>query len=126
MKLHTLMDLKEILTGHLGISKTVSVCLFWYLVNFINEYRFQDGVEVSKEMMRIPKIVYLSIDKNANSPSYNAKKFVIDQCPEMKEKYKLTDGSQYDWKLSSIKDFYSKHFHKCNVIYVVDQINHVA
>ena len=47
MKLHTLFHSKEILTGHLGISKTVSVCLFWNLVKFMDEYRFQDGVEVT-------------------------------------------------------------------------------
>ena len=44
-------------------------------------------------MMRVPKIVYLSIDKDIESPSYNVKKFILDQCPEMKKKFKLTDGS---------------------------------
>ena len=77
-------------------------------------------------MMRVPKIVYFSIGKKINSPSFNFKKFIIDQCLEMKEKYKLTDGSKYDWKLSSIMDFYEENYPKCKVIHVIDQINHAA
>ena len=49
------------MTGHYGISKTVSVCLFWHLAKFIDEYRFQEGVTISKDMMRVPKLVYLTL-----------------------------------------------------------------
>lgn len=49
------------MTGHYGISKTVSVCLFWHLVKFIDDYRFQEEATVSEEMMRVPKLVYFSL-----------------------------------------------------------------
>lgn len=52
---------KKVLIGHYGISKTVSVCLFWHLLKFIDDYRFKKGVTLSKNMMRVPKMVYLSI-----------------------------------------------------------------
>lgn len=34
----------HLLTGHFGISKTTSTCLFYYLAKNIDEYRFQKGV----------------------------------------------------------------------------------
>lgn len=37
---------KHLLSGHMGIAKTTSVCLFYYLTKMIDEYRFQEGAEV--------------------------------------------------------------------------------
>lgn len=100
-----LLGRSRILTGHEGISKTVSVCLFWHLTRFIDEYRFQKGAAVSKEMMRVPKMIYWKIDKNLP----DSKQMVIDQCPEIKEKYQITDKNSYNWEVS-IKNIYSKYF----------------
>ena len=33
----------EILQGQYGISKTVSVILFWHFAKFIDDYRFSEG-----------------------------------------------------------------------------------
>lgn len=37
---------KEILTGHMEISKSVSVFLFWKLARYIDKYRFNSQYEV--------------------------------------------------------------------------------
>ena len=101
------------MAGHYGISKTVSVCLFWHLAKFIDEYRFQEGVTVSEDMMKVPKLVYwtLNPDPNPNTipnkilNSNDVKKIILDQCPEILRKLNLTDETQYNWG-HSIKEFY--------------------
>lgn len=77
-KLDMLTDKLRIMAGHYGISKTVSVCLFWHLAKFIDEYRFQEGVTVSEEMKRVPKLVYFSIGSEIN---INVREIILDQCP---------------------------------------------
>jgi len=92
-----LTDKQRIMAGHYGISKTVSVCLFWHLTKFINEYRFQEGVTVSEDMMRVPKLVYWSIGTKKSNVQKNFKKIILDQCPEILKILNLTDQTQYNW-----------------------------
>lgn len=56
-------------------------------------------------MMRVPKMIYWKIDKTLP----NSKQMVIDQCPEIKEKYQITDKNSYNWEVS-IRKFYSNYF----------------
>jgi len=56
-----LKDKKRILTGHMGISKTVSVFLFWKLTQYIDKFRFNSDSEISEKYLSIPKIFYWTI-----------------------------------------------------------------
>ena len=99
------------MAGHYGISKTVSVCLFWHLAKFIDEYRFQEGVTVSEDMMKVPKLVYWSIGKKKDiNQNDDVREVILNQCPEILKKLNLADQTQYNWSLPK-KKFYSKNFY---------------
>lgn len=104
----------------------MSVCLFWHLVKFIDEYRFQEGVTVNKEMMRVPKLVYWSIGLDSEDYLDEVKKLILNQCPEILKKYCITDQTQYNWIHFSIKKFYGKYYPGCVVIIGIDQFNFAA
>lgn len=73
----------HLLTGHMGIAKTTSVCLFYYLTKIIDEYRFLEGVELNEKMKNIPKMIYWSI-RIADNKIKSIKNLILSQCLEIK------------------------------------------
>lgn len=64
--------------GHKGISKTVSIFLFWRLAKYIDAYRFIDGENVEDEFYDVPKMVYWTVKKKDNIKS--VRKNILNQC----------------------------------------------
>ena len=92
------------------------------MAKFIDEYRFQEGVTVSEDMMRVPKLIYWSI---GTKKDINIREIILNQCPEILKKLNLIGQTQYNWSIP-IKKFYSKNFPQTITNIVIDQFNFVA
>lgn len=67
--------------GHYGISKTISLQLYWHLSNIISEYRVQSmncQNKISNEVKNYPKLIYLNINPGDSIETIRNKIFI--QC----------------------------------------------
>ncbi len=93
---------KKILMGNEGISKTVSVRLFWILSRYFNEYRFHTKEnKIETVGFSIPKIVYWPLKTTDNYK--NVRELILNQCPEL-------DSIREQKSFLIVGDEFKKHY----------------